>query len=65
MKIPKLKRCPFCGGKATLAKCLGAYTVECLKGHCVVDVRTIEYATASAAADAWNERAPSPSRREK
>ncbi len=57
----KLKRCPFCGGKAEIinesTRDESRYYVRCgAIGKCMVDVFTVEFETEEDAALAWNLR---------
>lgn len=54
-----LRKCPFCGGKARIAKnSFEEYWVECTgnKGWCNVYPRTWNYETMDDVIEAWNRR---------
>ena len=54
VKIPELKRCPFCGGEAAILH----YPVDGYLPHCTECDGTIEkwFDTPEEALDAWNRR---------
>ena len=56
----KLKRCPFCGGEATLCKIKDAdlWLVKCWNRGCEMRPRTNEKETKEEAITIWNTRKP-------
>ena len=55
---PRLKRCPFCKGKASLWKDYdGYFYAGCVGGICGVSPYTSGQPTEQEAADTWNYRA--------
>ena len=56
----KLKRCPFCGGEATLCKIKDAdlWLVKCWNRGCEMRPRTDEKETKEEAITIWNTRKP-------
>ena len=59
----ELLKCPFCGGKAHIAECVGyrgdvSYTVNCDAIHdCIASDSGFWYSSREAAIAAWNTRA--------
>ena len=59
----ELLPCPFCGGKAHIAECVGyrgdvSYTVNCDAIHdCIASDSGFWYSSREAAIEAWNTRA--------
>jgi Lar family restriction alleviation protein len=53
-----LKPCPFCGGKATAAKSIKGWKVECegRMGSCLINARTHYQPQKHLAYTAWNTR---------
>jgi hypothetical protein len=57
--MSKLKRCPFCRGKATLTSGFSSFTVACNSTTCRVTLFITSYDGKDAVINAWNARAPS------
>lgn len=56
--MSELKRCPFCGGEATLRREHGRFFVSCENDKCGVGVETTLWVsgTMESAVEAWNRR---------
>lgn len=52
LKLPRLKRCPFCWGPAMYEQYPKAFTARCLAGH----AESPQFETGWAAAKWWNRR---------
>ena len=54
--VKKIKPCPFCGGKATLAEKEEGYRVLCETDGCVNCAFEVTYTREQFAVAAWNKR---------
>ena len=52
----KLKRCPFCGSVAWIAKLRNGWSVGCNSEKCLLDIHADNFTSQDQALKAWNKR---------